>query len=190
MDNSETRFGNICWYKMDEIGFKAINDGFMIENFIYYLLKKHFSHLECYPKLMETFHDITLITTIGTSLDMDSDLMNVTDFTMKQFKSVAAQKTTHIASNLPMSLAMHLAGYKDPEVFSQMKAILIEMGYFHQIRNDYHDCFGDPKETRKIGNDIESNKCTWLAALCMERATPEQKQIMKECYGSNGKYEF
>lgn len=76
--------------------------------------------------------------------------------------------------------------YTDPEVFRQVKTILLEMGYFFQVQDDFLDCFGNPEITGKIGTDIQENKCTWLSVLCMQRASREQKEIMKECYGKKG----
>lgn len=76
--------------------------------------------------------------------------------------------------------------FTDPEVFRQAKTILLEMGYFYQVQDDFIDCFGDPAITGKIGTDIQDNKCSWLAVVCMQRATEEQKEIMRECYAQNG----
>lgn len=76
--------------------------------------------------------------------------------------------------------------YTDPEVFRQAKTILLEMGHFFQVQDDFLDCFGNPEVTGKIGTDIQDNKCTWLAVLCMQRATEAQKQIMKDSYGKHG----
>ena len=45
MDSSITRRGQPCWYRVEEplkVGLVAINDSFMLEAAIYYLLKRHF----------------------------------------------------------------------------------------------------------------------------------------------------
>lgn len=58
-DGSTTRRGQPCWYLTEGIGLSAVNDALIIQESLYCLLKTHFSHLECYPKLMETFHDVS-----------------------------------------------------------------------------------------------------------------------------------
>ena len=37
--------------------------------------------------------------------------------------------------------------------------------------------------TGKIGTDIQDNKCSWLVVQCLQRASPEQRQILQENYG-------
>lgn len=85
MDGSQTRRGKECWYKKDEVGLTAINDGIMIENGMYFLLKKHFGDKSYYIKLVELFHEITFITTIGQCLDLNTSKLEVTKFTMERF---------------------------------------------------------------------------------------------------------
>lgn len=46
-------------------------------------------------------------------------------------------------------------------------------------KDDYLDLFGDPSVTGKIGTDIQDNKCSWLVVQCLQRATPEQRQILQ-----------
>lgn len=61
------------------------------------------------------------------------------------------------------------------------------MGHFYQVQNDFLDCFSITDELKKPGTDIEENKCTWLSVVAMEVGTKAQKNILKTCYGKNGK---
>ncbi|TDG50754.1 hypothetical protein AWZ03_002743 [Drosophila navojoa] len=185
MDNSITRRGQKCWHQVESVGLIAINDALMIENAVYAILKQHFSHLDCYVALMELFHEVTYITTCGQSLDLLNSNKSVSDFTMETYKAIVENKTAHYSFYLPFALAMHLAGYKDAEAFRQSKTILLEMGHFFQVQDDFLDCFGNPEVTGKVGTDIQDNKCSWLAVVAMQRANAEQKQIMIDCYGQN-----
>lgn len=38
--------------------------------------------------------------------------------------------------------------------------------------------------TGKNGTDIQDGKCTWLAVVALQRATPSQRVIMEEHYGN------
>ncbi|XP_016979514.1 farnesyl pyrophosphate synthase [Drosophila rhopaloa] len=183
MDNSTTRRGQTCWHKVENVGLTAINDALMIENAMYAILKMHFSHLDCYVALMELFHEITYITTCGQSLDQLNSNRCVSEFTMENYKAIVENKTAYYSFYLPFAIALHLAGYKDAEAFRQSKTILLEMGNFFQVQDDFLDCFGNPEVTGKIGTDIQDNKCSWLAVVAMQRANVEQKQIMIDCYG-------
>ncbi|XP_005182435.1 uncharacterized protein LOC101895546 [Musca domestica] len=185
MDNSSTRRGQTCWHKVPQVGLIALNDALMMENALYSLLKKHFRSLDSYIDLIELFHEITFITTCGQSLDLLNANNDVLSFSMEKYNATVANKTAYYTFYLPFALAMHLAGIKDPEAFRQSKTILLEMGHFFQVQDDFLDCFGNPEITGKIGTDIQDNKCSWLAVVCMQRANEEQKQIMLDCYGQN-----
>ncbi|KAH8280258.1 hypothetical protein KR018_001163 [Drosophila ironensis] len=187
MDNSTTRRGQPCWHMVKGVGMTAINDALMIENAMYLILKKHFSHLDCYVALMELFHEITYITTCGQSLDLLNSNRSVSEFTMDNYKAIVDNKTAYYSFYLPFAAALHLAGYNDAEAFRQSKTILLEMGHFFQVQDDFLDCFGNPEVTGKVGTDIQDNKCSWLAVVAMQRANAEQKQIMIDCYGKQGK---
>jgi farnesyl diphosphate synthase len=105
---------------------------------------------------------------------------------MERYKTIVANKTAYYSFYLPVAIAMHMTGYKDTEVFRQTKTILLEIGNFFQVQDDFIDCFGDPSITGKLGTDIQDGKCSWLAVVALQRCTKEQREIMKECYGQKG----
>lgn len=59
MDSSITRRGQPCWYRVPTVGNIAINDSFMLEAAIYYLLKKHFRQQPYYVDLLELFLEVS-----------------------------------------------------------------------------------------------------------------------------------
>lgn len=110
MDQSETRRGQPCWYKKEDVGLIAINDSIMIENAIYFILKKYFADQTYYVDLIELFHETMMITTIGQSLDLQTANKSVSAFTMDRYKSIVHHKTAFYTFFLPVALAMHMAG--------------------------------------------------------------------------------
>lgn len=111
MDRSETRRGQPCWYRNEDVGLMAINDALMIENAIYFVLKKHFGKKDYYVELLELFHEAMMITTIGQSLDLQTAQKSpAAAFTMDRYKAIVHHKTAFYTFYLPVALAMHMAG--------------------------------------------------------------------------------
>lgn len=183
MDSSVTRRGQPCWYRKKEVGLIAINDSFYIESAIYVLLKKYFRSCSYYADLMDLFHETTLQTVIGQNLDLitaPTDHVDFTNYTLDRYKAIVKWKTAFYSFYLPVACAMYMAGITDEGSHRDAKTILLNMGEFFQIQDDYLDCFGDPAVTGKIGTDIEDNKCGWLVVQALSRCTPEQRKVL-EC---------
>jgi len=58
-DRSLLRRGQPCWYRYNDIGLGAINDGFLLQCCMFYLLEKYFNGKDYYVQLLETFHDVS-----------------------------------------------------------------------------------------------------------------------------------
>lgn len=58
-DRSLIRRGQPCWYRYNDLGLAAVNDSLLLENAIFYLIKKYFKGKDCYVTLLETFHDVS-----------------------------------------------------------------------------------------------------------------------------------
>ncbi|KAK2095349.1 hypothetical protein P7K49_026765 [Saguinus oedipus] len=78
---------------------------------------------------------------------------------------------------------MYMAGVDGKKEHANAKKILLEMGDFFPIQDDYLSLFLDPCVTNKVGIDIQDNKCSWLVVQCLQWATPEQYQSPKENHG-------
>nr|XP_031829707.1 farnesyl pyrophosphate synthase isoform X6 [Nomia melanderi] len=131
----------------------------------------------------------TYKTVMGQILDMyatvrkPGEQIDFSRFTMDRMNNIMKHKTAYYTFVLPVQAAMHFVGIKDPELFRQAQTILIEMGQYFQVRDDYLDCYGDKEVTGKNSTDIAQGKCTWLIVVALQRATQKQRKILEECYG-------
>ncbi|KAG0338134.1 Farnesyl pyrophosphate synthetase [Podila horticola] len=160
MDDSKTRRGQPCWYRVAGVGNIAINDAFILESAIYFFLKKHFKKDAYYVDLIELFHETTYQTELGQLLDLitaPEDNVDLSKFSIEKHAFIVRYKTAYYSFYLPVALAMHM--------------------------DDYLDCFGLPEVIGKIGTDIEDNKCSWLINQALAKASPEQRQVLDANYG-------
>ncbi|XP_050786068.1 farnesyl pyrophosphate synthase isoform X1 [Gopherus flavomarginatus] len=186
MDFSLTRRGQPCWYKKEGIGLDAVNDSFLLESCIYQLLKKYCRGQPYYVHLLELFLETSYQTELGQALDLITappGHVDLSRFTVQRYKAIVKYKTAFYSFYLPVAAAMYMAGIDSEEEHANAKAILLEMGEFFQIQDDFLDCFGDPNVMGKIGTDIQDNKCSWLVVECLHRVSPEQRQLLEENYG-------
>ncbi|XP_063876330.1 farnesyl pyrophosphate synthase-like isoform X2 [Scylla paramamosain] len=198
IDGSKLRRGKPAWYLNDNLGPSAFNDAILMEAGIYKILHKHFAHVPYYVDMLDLFHEMTLKTALGQALDLLScppgQKPILKKFTMERYNSIVKYKTSFYSFYLPIALSMYMAGIRntdnvrvagitDRELHRQARTILVEMGQFFQVQDDYLDCFGDSSITGKIGTDIGKGKCTWLSVVALQRASPSQRLVMEEHYG-------
>ncbi|WWC71686.1 uncharacterized protein I206_105644 [Kwoniella pini CBS 10737] len=186
MDQSVTRRGQPCWYKMPNVGNIAINDAFMLEAAIYHLLKKHFRSEKYYVDLLELFLETTFQTELGQLVDLitaPEDHVDLNKFSLEKHHLIVVYKTAFYSFYLPVALAMHMTGIDAKSAYDLALSILIPLGEYFQVQDDYLDCYGKPEHIGKIGTDILDNKCSWNVNTALKFATPEQRQILDENYG-------
>lgn len=100
-----------------------------------------------------------------------------------RYMDIVTWKTAFYSFYLPVACGMHLAGETNEEAFATAKTILVKMGQYFQIQDDYLDCFADPEVLGKVGTDIQDNKCSWLVCTALKAVSPEQKAIIVANYG-------
>eukprot|EP01104_Vermistella_antarctica_P000832 TRINITY_DN10933_c0_g1_i1.p1 TRINITY_DN10933_c0_g1~~TRINITY_DN10933_c0_g1_i1.p1 ORF type:complete len:378 (-),score=96.35 TRINITY_DN10933_c0_g1_i1:118-1197(-) len=196
MDDSLTRRGLPCWYRQPhpltdgtegiKIGTTAINDSFILESCIYRVLKHNFRQEKYYVDILDLFHEVTYQTELGQLLDLTSQIPGKVDlnlFSMERYKLIVKYKTAFYSFYLPIASALFMAGIADDSTLDVARSILIPMGEYFQIQDDFLDCYGDPAVIGKVGRDIEENKCGWLINQALLICTPEQRGLFEKHYG-------
>jgi len=184
MDESETRRGQKCWYKMDDVKVIALNDAFMIEMLVYKVLKRHFSSEPYYHQLVDLFLETTFQTECGQLLDTLCMNLQLNDFTVDRWTLIVKYKTAFYSFYASVALGMIVAGISDVNEFNACREILMIMGIYFQAQDDYLDCYATPEELGKIGTDIQDKKCGWLFVHAYHSlATADEKAVFDKLYG-------
>ncbi|KFA65712.1 hypothetical protein S40285_04810 [Stachybotrys chlorohalonatus IBT 40285] len=186
MDGSITRRGKPCWYRHEGVGMIAINDSIILEAAIYILLRKYFRSHPAYVDLVDLFHETCFQTELGQLVDLitaPEDKVDLDNFSLQKYEFIVIFKTAYYSFYLPVALALYQLDIATPKNLQTAKDILIPLGEYFQIQDDYLDNFGLPEHIGKIGTDIKDNKCSWLINKALEIATPEQRKILDENYG-------
>uniref|UniRef100_A0A8C5JZ86 Farnesyl pyrophosphate synthase n=1 Tax=Jaculus jaculus TaxID=51337 RepID=A0A8C5JZ86_JACJA len=151
MDSSLTRRGQICWYQKPGIGLDAINDALLLEACIYRLLKFYCREQPYYLNLLELFLQSSYQTEIGQTLDLITAPQGHTDldrYTEKRYKSIVKYKTAFYSFYLPVAAAMYMAGIDGEKEHANAKKILLEMGEFFQVQENYGQ--KDPEKVARV----------------------------------------
>ncbi len=209
MDGSITRRGQPCWYRVPSVSLIAINDAFMLEAAIYHLLKTHFRQYTYYADLLDLFHETTYQTEMGQLVDLitaPEDKVDLGKFSMGRHRTIVVYKTAYYSFYLPVACALLVAGvpetYTVPAVdgasepttsntttttivkpYDLAKQILLPLGEYFQIQDDFLDFSGTPEQIGKIGTDIIDNKCSWVINTALSLASPSQRAILDANYG-------
>lgn len=91
---------------------------------------------------------------------------------------IVVYKTAFYSFYLPVALAMRFSGITNEASYAQALDILLPLGEYFQVQDDFLDCYGAPEVIGKIGTDILDNKCGWLINAALEKASPEQRKTL------------
>ncbi|KAI4966564.1 hypothetical protein ZWY2020_040520 [Hordeum vulgare] len=169
MDDSHTRRGQPCWFRVPQVGFIAVNDGILLRNHISRMLRLHFKKKPYYADLLDLFNEVEFKTASGQMLDLITTHEGEKDLTKY---NIGVQPTIHFICRLHVLL---LSG-ENLENYGAVENILVEMGTYFQVQDDYLDCYGDPEFIGKITSALAS-------VQALERADESQKSILFENYG-------
>ncbi|KAJ0240551.1 Farnesyl pyrophosphate synthase 1 [Hirschfeldia incana] len=183
MDSSVTRRGQPCWFRVPQVGMVGINDGILIRNHVHRILKKHFRGKPFYFDLVDLFNEVEFQTSCGQMIDMiTTGEKDLAKYSLPVHRRIVQYKTSYCSFYLPVACALLMAG-ENLENHVDVKNVLVDMGIYFQVQDDYLDCYADPETLGKIGTDIENFKCSWLVVKALERCSKEQTEILYENYG-------
>jgi len=192
-------------YKHPRVGMIAVNDAIMLQSSIFFLLKAHFHDQACYLNLLEIFHDVTYKTEMGQLVDVITAPEGVVDlgrFSLDKHRVIVQYKTAYYSFHLPVAVAMYMCNI--PETYTirlpsqetrlihpydLTLSILIPLGEYFQIQDDFLDFSAPPEVLGKIGTDIVDNKCSWCINTALVLCNPEQRSVLERNYGRKGDIE-
>ena len=110
--------------------------------------------------------------------------------TIHRHRTIVLYKTSFYSFYLPVALALLLCGFpvekvheSDPDYYKLALDILLPLGEYFQIQDDYLDYAGTPEQIGKIGTDIMDNKCSWCINTALAHASSTQRVILDANYG-------
>lgn len=104
---------------------------------------------------------------------------------------IVQYKTAYYSFYLSVALAMRVCGVPDVYAidgqtvhpYTLALSILLPLGEYFQIQDDFLDYAGTPEQIGKVGTDIVDNKCSWCINVALAVATPEQRVVLEDNYG-------
>ncbi|XP_031347302.1 farnesyl pyrophosphate synthase-like isoform X1 [Photinus pyralis] len=184
-EQQESRWNEVCWHKMPNVGLIAINDSNLLYESAFAIVKKYFSGLPEYTSLVELLHYMNLVTSIGQSMDWECRQNGkpiYESFNMDLYREIARRKGGTAIVEGPFMGALALT-YNLP-LLEYVRDILSELGVAFQIDNDVVDLYdknGKPKNP--IGTDLCEGKPTWMAIKVIETADENMNKVFRENYG-------
>jgi farnesyl diphosphate synthase len=178
MDQSLTRRGQTCWYRLPNIGAYAANDALLLEQLTFVVIESLRGRLpdSVIDAIIDAVHKVNVATNTGQSFDG-----RAVDFTYDCYRLIVENKTSHYTVWLPYMVGM-LASQKVPAdklAAESLRKLFMELGFYFQVQDDYLDVYGDPAQTGKIGTDIYEGKVTWLACTAFKLANEDQKAVIR-----------
>jgi len=192
MDGSKTRRGQPCWYLQPTVQMDAINDAFILNSMIWWMIRTYFADdTKLQLSIFTLFQTVSHATEMGQMMDLISqpqgrkepEILN--NFTEETYVNIVTHKTALYTMYLSAACGMLLTGYTNDADFAKARAIAIELGIKFQIEDDYLDCFQPPEILGKIGTDIQDHKCSWLVVQALRLMSQEQRAALEAHYGKD-----
>jgi geranylgeranyl diphosphate synthase, type II len=170
MDNSSQRRGRLTVHKKWGVSTAILSGDAMMILAYHFLAKSAQKHLS---SLMKVFNKAALEVCEGQQLDINFEA----DTTVKEedyLEMIRLKTSVLLAAALQMGSVLGNADLENQENLYQFG---LNLGMAFQLQDDYLDTFGDQTVFgKKIGNDILTNKKTFLLVKAFELSKGEEKE--------------
>ncbi len=127
------------------------------------------------PRVLRIFNDMALEVCEGQQYDMDFE--SQASVTVEDYIQMIERKTSALLSGSAM-IGASLAGASEEDI-KKIYRFATELGLAFQLQDDMLDSFGDEALGKKIGGDILEGKQTYLMVQAMNRASAEEREILR-----------
>uniref|UniRef100_A0A452ZQR6 Uncharacterized protein n=1 Tax=Aegilops tauschii subsp. strangulata TaxID=200361 RepID=A0A452ZQR6_AEGTS len=117
MDDSHTRRGQPCWFRVSQVGLIAVNDGILLRNHISRMLRLHFKKKPYYADLLDLFNEVEFKTASGQMLDLittHEGEKDLTKYNIGVHRRIVQFKTAYYSFYLPV---LHVRCYSPARVW-------------------------------------------------------------------------
>ncbi|CDO76691.1 hypothetical protein BN946_scf184852.g3, partial [Trametes cinnabarina] len=116
------------------------------------------------------------------------DHVDLGKFSLEKHQKIVIYKTAYYSFYLPVALAMYMCGIPhsatdDDDPYALARSILIPLGEYFQVQDDFLDFAAPPEVLGKVGTDIIDNKCSWCVNTALALASPAQRKVLDDNYG-------
>ncbi len=179
LDQSPVRRGKTTVYRKWDA-----NTAILSGDVMFALAYQHFLSLDHYAAadIMKTFNKTAIEVCEGQQLDMDFERMD--DVAVADYMEMIRLKTAVLlAASLKIGAMVANASEENAEAIYRFG---INTGLAFQLMDDYLDTFGDEKTFgKRPGNDIMTNKKTFLYLSALQLANEDQRKKLEQYYSAD-----
>ncbi|KAN0115816.1 Isoprenoid synthase domain containing protein, partial [Russula decolorans] len=121
--------------------------------------------------LLDLMHEVSYQIEMGQLVNLITApeyRVDLSKFNLSRHRTIILYKMAIYSFYLLIALALLLCRFpvekkheSDPDYYKLALNILLPLGEYFQIQDDYLDYAGTPEQIGKIGTDILDNKCSW-----------------------------
>jgi geranylgeranyl diphosphate synthase type II len=176
MDNSPFRRGKPTVFKKWDSNIAILSGDTMFVLAYEYVVKTKDKYLR---RILEVFNTTSREVCEGQQYDMNFEIAD--NISINDYVNMIRLKTAVLIA-ASMKIGAIVAGAKDEDI-ERIYSFGEKVGVAFQIKDDYLDTFGDIKKFgKRIGNDILTNKKTYLYLKAFEDANPNQKLRLQKAF--------